>query len=387
MNNGKIACVHIITKLELGGAQDNTLYTLKNLPPEKYNKVLITGTGGIRDEEAINATEYITYFVSSLRREINPVLDFIALCKLFRLLRKIKPHIVHTHSSKAGILGRWAAYFARVPLIIHTFHGFGFNDFQNPIKRWILVRIERIIAIVTKSLIFVSRDNMKTAEKKKIGKSNRYTLIHSGIHRIKPLKNIKAVRNEMGVRVGDLVIFSISSLKPQKNVLDFARLAKQVIDKNPDSSIKFFVAGDGEERPLIERYVKENELDNRFILLRWRTDATKLLAAADIFVMTSLWEGLPRSLLEAMAIGKPACVYAADGVNDVIEDGVNGYIVPTHDIEGLAVRVNMLISDGDLREEIGKKAKDSMKPDYYIDTMVKTLDSHYTKLQEKQSHK
>jgi glycosyltransferase involved in cell wall biosynthesis len=378
MNNPRIGCVHIITKLELGGAQDNTLYSLKTLPPEKYNKILITGAGGIRDDEAKVSREYAAYFISPLRREINPLLDLISLWRIFRLLRRLRPHIVHTHSSKAGIVGRWAAYFARVPVIIHTFHGFGFNDFQNPVKRWALITVERMTALITGSLIFVSRDNMNRAKSIRIGKTDRYTLIHSGIHRTNFPQNINAVRHEMGVREKDTVVFSISCLKPQKNVLDFARLAKRIRDRNSQCSVIFFVAGDGEERPIIERYVKENKLEDIFIMLGWRTDAVNILAASDIFVMTSLWEGLPRALLEAMAVGKPACVYAADGAKDVIEDGVNGYITPIYDVESLADRVERLVRSKALREEIGARAKNGMKQEYFIDTMVKTLDSHYT---------
>lgn len=382
MNDNRVVCTHIITKLELGGAQDNTLYTLKELPSEKYQKILISGTGGIRDEEAKTASEYSTYFFPSLKRNINPILDVITLCKLARLLRKLQPRIVHTHSSKAGILGRWAAFFVRTPVIVHTFHGFGFNDFQKPVKRWILVNIERLTAVITNSLIFVSRDNMRTAKKEKIGASNRFTLIHSGIHRVKLSRSVGDVRSDIGALEKDVILFSISCLKPQKNILDMARVAKQVLRENPDSAVKFFVAGDGEERALIERYVNENDLGEKFNLLGWRTDAMDILAASDIFILTSLWEGLPRALLEAMALSKPACVYAADGVNDVIENGVNGYVVPLHDREGMAACLKKLISSEAHRAKIGKTAKESMKAEYYIDSMVNKLDLHYTVLQQ-----
>jgi glycosyltransferase involved in cell wall biosynthesis len=284
---------------------------------------------------------------------------------------------VHTHSSKAGILGRWAAYFSRVPVIIHTFHGFGFNEFQNSLKRWVLVAVERLTARISKSLIFVSHSNIRTAIEKRIGKPDRYSLIHSGIHRPTPQKEIRQIRREIGVKENDIVCFSISCLKPQKNMLDFIRLAKIVSDRSVDVPLKFVVAGDGEERSEIEHLILKNNLGGKVVLLGWRRDATKLLAVADIYVMTSLWEGLPRALLEAMALGKPSCVYAADGTKDVIEHGKNGYIVPKKDVEALAECVHRFMYDKQLRDEIGKNAKESMKDEYFIDTMVKKIDSHY----------
>jgi glycosyltransferase involved in cell wall biosynthesis len=147
--------------------------------------------------------------------------------------------------------------------------------------------------------------------------------------------------------------------------------------------MKFVVAGDGEQRPVIKRYIAENGLDDRMVLLGWRRDAARLLAAADIYVMTSLWEGLPRALLEAMALGKPCCVYAADGIKDIVRDGENGYLVPVHELESLAEAIDRLLKNDGLRSEIGNKAKESMKEEYFIDTMVKRIDSYYQGFLEK----
>jgi glycosyltransferase involved in cell wall biosynthesis len=382
MSNQKSVCVHIITKLELGGAQDNTLYTLKSLPSRQYKKFLISGSGGIRDEEARNAEEYTTYFVPRLKREIRPLADISTLFRIRKLLIQIKPTIVHTHSSKAGILGRWAAYLARVPVIVHTFHGFGFNDYQHPLKRWFLVRAERFTARITTAFIAVSRDNIETALGNKIGKPRMYSLIHSGIHRITQRFDARTIRHEIGMDDNELLIYTISCLKLQKNVLDFARLAKLVSARNPDIPLRFVVAGDGEQRPMIEKYISENGLKDKLILLGWRRDATELLAAADIYVMTSLWEGLPRALLEAMALGKPCCVYAADGVKDVVRNGENGYIVPVRDLESLADYVDQILKNKHLRSKIGEKARKSVIEEHFIDTMVKRIGSYYQGLLE-----
>src|SRR5438552_2611359 len=160
--NHRLRAAHIITQLELGGAQRNTLYTLGHLAPKRFAPVLLCGRGGILDEETKGAA-WATHFVRFLGRSVNPLKDPLAFLAIYRLLRQIKPHIVHTHSSKAGILGRVAAYLAGVPVIIHTFHGFGFTPEQSAPVRTFYVLLEKICARLSTHLIFVSKDNEEEA--------------------------------------------------------------------------------------------------------------------------------------------------------------------------------------------------------------------------------
>jgi hypothetical protein len=142
--SGTLKIAHIITQLELGGAQENTLYTVTHLDPRSYECYLLTGQGGRLDGKAKQALGTRVYFVPSLIRSINPWKDMLALLAMYRICRKEKFDLVHTHSSKAGILGRWAAKLAGVKKIIHTYHGFGFNDFQKPWTRWFFIAVERL---------------------------------------------------------------------------------------------------------------------------------------------------------------------------------------------------------------------------------------------------
>jgi len=142
----KIKVVHIITKLELGGAQGNTLYTVANLDKNRFDAVLVAGRGGILDKEA---GKMRSRFARNLVRQISPISDLKAYFEIKKILREEAPDIVHTHSSKAGIIGRWAAHTAGVPVVIHTFHGFGFNDFQNIMVRGIYVFLEKLTAKIT----------------------------------------------------------------------------------------------------------------------------------------------------------------------------------------------------------------------------------------------
>src|SRR3989339_352800 len=174
----KLKVAHIITLLELGGAQENTLYTCEHLDSNKFDVLLICGKGGILDEKTKNIN---TYFVKALIREINPISDLTAFINIYKILKKEKPDIIHTHSSKAGIIGRWAAYFAKVPKKIHTFHGFGFHDFQNFLVKNIYILTERITANITDHFIAVSYENIAKGLKNKIGSEEKYSMIRSGI--------------------------------------------------------------------------------------------------------------------------------------------------------------------------------------------------------------
>ncbi|MBD3347275.1 MAG: glycosyltransferase, partial [Chitinivibrionales bacterium] len=320
-----------------------------------------------------------THFVPSLKREISPVWDLIALIKLYQLLRRLKPDIVHTHSSKAGILGRWAAFLARTPVIIHTFHGFGFNDFQKPAKKALLVLSERITALVTTALIAVSHHTKQTGLKHRIGREAQYTVINSGIHR----NNAKSVdrlevRKKLGFKSEDILITNISCLKPQKNVSDFVRVAKELVKKNPEKKLQFVVIGDGEERGIIQTMTAELQVSERVHLLGWRRDTAEILSASDIFVLTSLWEGLPRALLEAMDAGLPCCVYRVDGIHDIMLDGKNEFSVEAGNVIGLTEILNHMVNDSSFRKYAGSECKKSMKKDYYIDIMVDKINVFYS---------
>ena len=168
--------------MELGGAQQNTLYTVDKLDKEKYNVFLVSGTKGILIEEAGKLKGVKVILLSSLRHEISFLFDLICFFKLQKIMKENNIDIVHTHSSKAGILGRFAAFFSSVPIIIHTVHGFSFNDFQKLPVRILYILFERLAAVFTDKLIVVTKEDIKKGLKAKVGKEGAYTLIHSGIN-------------------------------------------------------------------------------------------------------------------------------------------------------------------------------------------------------------
>jgi glycosyltransferase involved in cell wall biosynthesis len=376
-----IKVCHIITKLELGGAQQNTLYTVGHLDRTKFTASLISGPGGILDSDASKLIDVDLTFIPELGREISPLNDLIALYKVWKALRKIRPDIVHTHSSKAGIIGRLAAFFARVPVVIHTFHGFGFHDFQRPFVRYVYILTEKVTALVTDKLVAVSIQNIYKGLKYGIGRKEKYILIRSGIEtsRYKDHGADKPKKMaELGIKPGLKIVTTIGPFKPQKNLDDFIRAAGSVLKKQPNTV--FLVAGDGEQRPHLESLITELKLNGKVRLIGWRRDIIDILSISNVFVLTSLWEGLPRSILEAMCCGLPVVANAVDGVSEIVRHDVSGFLVQPHDYEKTASFVARLLGDESLARTFGTRGSLIIDQEYDINYMVKQQEELYATL-------
>jgi len=369
--------LHIITKLEFGGAQANTLYTVANLDRRYFEAKVVSGSGGIL---AGDAPPDLLICACRLAREINPFKDLAALIELFRIIKKEKPEIVHTHSSKAGVLGRLAARLAGAPVIIHTFHGFGFHERQNFFKRSLFIFLERLCAFFSDALIFVSNANMDYARSARIGEEKKYRLIRSGIK----LKNYPAAidraakRKTLGVPANAVLVVSLGNFKPQKNPAHFIAAARRLLAEFRDTAFMF--VGGGEKLEGARAEAASLGLGTRCLFPGWRQDSAEILAAADIFMMTSLWEGLPRSLVEAMKTGLPPVCYKTDGVADLISDGANGFAVEPGDLETLIARLRLLISDPALRSEMAARAAGCDLSEFDIDHMVREQETLYVEL-------
>ncbi|OGS51911.1 MAG: hypothetical protein A3J79_14610 [Elusimicrobia bacterium RIFOXYB2_FULL_62_6] len=367
--------LHIITKLEFGGAQANTLYTVQNLDKARFEAKAASGPGGMLLEDA----PFLIY-IGSLGRAINPFKDLAALAALFRLIKRERPDLVHTHSSKAGILGRVAARLAGVPAVIHTFHGFGFHGRQNFLKRSFYIFLEKACAAFSDALVFVSRANMDYAAACGIGDRKKYRLIRSGI----ALKNYPAPvdraakRKELGVPADAVLVASLGNLKPQKNPEHFIAAAQTLLGEFDKAA--FIFVGGGEKLEEIRERIKALGLEGRCLFPGWRKDSAEILAAADIFTLTSLWEGLPRSLVEAMRTGLPPVCYKTDGVADLISDGENGFSPEPGDLETLTAKLRLLLSDPALRARLAVKAASADLSGFDIDHMVRQQEALYLEL-------
>lgn len=395
MIENRINVAHIVTKLELGGAQLNTLYTVGYLNETKFRTLVMRGLGGILEntekippynqEKSKKGYPFIPHKIDSLVRQINPVKDWKAFRELKRLFKEEKVNIVHTHSSKAGILGRWAAKSAGVPVIIHTFHGFGFHDYQNFFVKRFFIFLEQITAKITDKLVAVSEENVKKGLRYKIGKKEQYTVIHSGIKFEAFLDvnvDIEGKKKELGIDINSRVVGMIACFKPQKAPLDFVKMAEIVTREIPD--VQFLLVGDGVLRPKLEGLIKEKSLKNKVILTGWRNDVPEIINVFDIFVLTSLWEGLPRVIPEALISGKPVVATAVDGSKEIIEDGENGFLVPPRDVKAMAEKVIFLLKNKEKAEKIGKRGKELINnSSFNIDVMVKEQEKLYESYEDK----
>ena len=383
MSRGAIPVCHVITRLDLGGAQENTLYTVAHLRPP-FRARLLCGPGGFLDDETRRRGLPVV-FVPALVRPIRPWSDVAALTRLTRIMRRERPLIVHTHSSKAGILGRLAARMAKVPIVVHSIHGFGFHDAQPAPLRRALQAAERAVTPLTTHFIAVSRANLERGAALGIIPPGRGSLIRSGI----PIADFEAaarragageaggLRRELGVPEDAPLVGMVACLKPQKAPLDFVEVAARVAASEPRAW--FLIAGDGELRGAVEARARLLGIAGRLKILGWRRDVPRLMAGLDVLVLTSLWEGLPRVLPEAIAAGVPIVATGVDGTADILIDGETGRVCPPHDIAGLSAGVAGLLRSPSEGRSLAERAR-RVLPEFGIDAMVRAQERLYERL-------
>lgn len=378
----KIKILHIVTQLDLGGAQKNVLDIVTHLDKNRYAVYLVSSNKGFLVKDATEIPGIKTVFFPNLRRPINLLADLITLSRLTLLFRKEGIDLVHTHSSKAGILGRWAAKFARVPIIVHTIHGWNFHNRLNFLTRSFYSFLERITAKFTDKLITVSISDIQKGLRSCIGTEDKYALIRYGIRRQEFSNcdiNIDRKKKELGLNANSPVIGMVACLKPQKSPQDFVRAASLVKKRNPD--VQFLLVGDGFLRKGIERLIDSFNLKQSFVLTGWRRDIPEIMSCLDVLVLSSLWEGLPLVFLEAMCRKLPIVAYNVDGVGEVIKDGINGFLVAPGDVTGLARQINNLLENKDLLKEMGKRGFNLVVNNgYHLERMLKDLDNLYCDL-------
>ena len=350
MSSERIVVVHLITKLELGGAQLNTVYTAEHLDPLRFDAYLLCGPGGMLKSRLAASGRLVV--VPALAREIRPGKDLQALLQLTRLFRSIRPQIVHTHSSKAGILGRIAARLARVPVVVHSVHGFSFSPYQPFFKRHFYLLAEKACRRLTDHFIFVSRSDMDLARKRKLTAGN-CSLIHSGF----PLERFRgqtgdaaALRKKFDLPADSFVCGVIAPLKAQKGLFHLAAIAALVIRRNPAAI--FFVAGDGEQRPGLQEELKRLGIFRNFRLPGFVQDVENAIDCFDIGASTALWEGLPQSLVQLRLKKKAVVASDIPGNREVVRDGENGFLVPAADHERFAAAILKLAGDPELRNRL-----------------------------------
>jgi glycosyltransferase involved in cell wall biosynthesis len=317
----------------------------------------------------------------SMRRELSPLNDLRVIGQLRQLMTaengRPRYDIVHTHSSKAGVVGRIAAAWAKVPLIVHTVHGWSFHDQMPPGRRGLYVALERIAARYSHKMIVVSPKDIEKGLAQGIGRPEDYALIRSGIELERfghPGVAPAEMRRRLGIPLGSPIIGSVTRLSPQKSPLDLLDAFAYIHQQRPDAWL--VVVGDGPLRPQVEQRLDELRIANKVILTGLRRDIPELMAMFDVFVLSSLWEGLPRVLPQAMASGLPIVCTEADGSAEAVCEGENGFLTPRGQPDVLAARVLTLLADEQLRRRMGQNGR-LRAPEFGAIKMVQDIHTLY----------
>lgn len=379
-----IRVLHPITRLIVGGAQENTMYTAALLDPQRYQVTVLsgpqTGSEGSLIEE-VRGKGVPLVILPDLVREVHPWRDLRALWKLYRFLRRERFTVVHTHSSKAGVLGRLAARWAGIPVIVHTIHGWSFHDHMSASLRRIYVAMERRMALLSDALIVVTDQDIQKGLQEGIGRPGQYQLIRSAI----PLDEFNpagvdrgAVRGELGIPLDVPVLGNVGRFSQQKNPLDWVRVAAQVARKLP--GCYFLLVGDGPLRPEVEALLAGEGLAGRAVLTGLRRDVPRMMAAMDVFLLTSLWEGLPRVIPQAMAMQVPVVATRADGTVEAIAHGETGYLGEPGDLQEMAGHCLVLLEDAGRRRMMGQRGREHALREFDVRTMVAQIAALYEQL-------
>lgn len=389
----KYKIIHIITRLDKGGSAENTLLTALGINKKKYEVILVKGP---TYESRMSNKEHATISadlkearlkgvrivnIPFLLRRINPVYDLLALFSLYVFLIKEKPSIVHTHTSKAGLLGRLAAKLAGIPIIIHTPHGHVFFGYFEPFKTKIFILLEKLASRITDKIVTLSNREKEDYVLFKIAEEDKLSVICSGIglNKFKEslLSEKQNLKKELGIPENSLIVGTAGRLVPVKGPEFLIKAAKYVISKYPDAF--FIFTGDGYLKQYLEKKASNLGLRENIIFMGWRDDAAKILSLYDVFVLPSLNEGMGRVLVEAMALGKPIVASNIGGIPDLVIHGKNGFLVPPKNPKELAKYIQVLLEDKDKREKMGLAGKE-MAYNFTSERMVEKIANLYKKL-------
>lgn len=389
----QLRVLHIITRMILGGAQENTLLTVEGLDrmPE-YEVTLASGVDegpeGSLLERARESVDLVV--IPELARSINPADDLRALAKLYRLIRQGRFDVVHTHSSKAGVLGRLAAKLAGAPIIVHTLHSLVFHDYQPRRVNRAWWAVKKACAPMTDHYISVADAISERAIDEGIAPRERFSTIYSGMELdwfTEFEGDRDAIRRRLGIPGDALVVGKVARLFPLKGHEQLLDAAPRVVAAHPD--VRFLLVGDGILQEQIRSRARAAGIEDNFVFagLIPRERMPEMLAAMDVLVHTSLREGLARVLPQALAMGKPCVSVDLDGAPEVVIDGKTGYLVPPGDPVALADAVTRLVADPELRARMGAAGRAIVDPAFRAETMVKEIAAVYQQLAERKRAK
>jgi glycosyltransferase involved in cell wall biosynthesis len=377
---------HVITRLIVGGAQENTVASVLGLREKPGMDVDLVAGPTLGPEGSLESLfadhPLLLTIVPQLIRPLHPWKDFLAWRRLTQLFRERRPEIVHTHSGKAGILGRLAAARAGVPIILHTIHGPSFGPFQGPLANSLFRFAERYAARVTTHFVVVAEAMKQQYLAAGVGSLDQFTKIFSGF----PLEPFLSSTNDLQLRARfglspeDIVIGKIARLFKLKGHDDLLAVAPRLVRGCP--RIKFLLVGDGPWRGRFENRVRSLGLEKHVVFTGLVAPAAvaPLVGIMDLLVHLSLREGLPRALPQALAAARPVVAYDSDGAREVCLDNETGFLLQSGDLPGLHERLLQLAQDAALRERLGRCGRQFVQPRFGVQRMLDDLHQLYLRL-------
>jgi len=375
----KLKLLHVITHLPIGGAQDNTLYTIELLDKKKYDISLCCNFEGELVARAKKIDGVKLFNIPFLCREVSLYNDIRAFISLYKLFKNENFTIIHTHSSKAGLLARAAARLNKTPIIIHTVHGFAFNDFMNVVKKKFYIIIEKILAMWTDVLITVSNLNKKKIIDLKIAKKENIKNIYSGIDfNIFTNDRNNDFRRELNLTKDNFLIGSVGRLSYQKDPITMINAFEIVIKCFPNAHL--VLVGDGELRKKIVKKINQLKLKDKIHLTGNKSNPWKIYHSLDLFIMSSIYEGLGRSITEALSCGVPVVCTNVEGVPEIVIDNKTGVLVQPKDSSALANAIIRSLSNMEDAQKMAEQGRKFVNDNFDVKKMVDDIDTLYDTL-------
>ena len=368
-----------------GPAHQAALLSGRRFYPDRYETLLVHGTIAPGEASLADLAEEAgatMKFVSELRQPVHPLRDSQALLKLIRLAREFKPDIVHTHTAKAGFLGRQAALAVRPrPVIVHTYHGHVLEGYFGAAKARLYLELERVLARVSDRLLGVSQATVDDLVRLGVAPPARFRVLPLGLD-LDPLAEPdealrSASRSELGIGTEEILLVFVGRIVTIKRLDLLLRAVAQARESEP--RLRLAVIGDGDERPQLERQAAELGIAGDTLFLGYRRELRPIFAAADLAVLSSDNEGTPVSLIEAAAAGLPAVATDVGGVGEVVT-AETGILVPRGDVAALASAMVEMAADAQRRERCGRAARQRALGRYGADRLLGDIDALYREL-------
>jgi glycosyltransferase involved in cell wall biosynthesis len=381
--------MRLIARLNIGGPAIHTTLLTERLNPTCFQSQLVTG---VEAENEGNMLELMgerglsgpiePIIIPSLGREISPKSDLQTLREVLRLMRREKPQIVHTHTAKAGFVGRLAARMARVPVVVHTFHGNVFKGYFSPRKTKLFISIEKNLARSTDAIIVLSEQQRDEILGLGIGRAEQYRVIPLGLDLSPFLQGEKLrgeLRQELQIESAPLIGI-VARLVPIKAIHLLLEAAVQVLKTHPQAV--FLIVGDGELRGALEKQSRDLNIQNNVRFLGFRSDLARLYADFDVSVLCSLNEGLPVAVIESLASARPVVATNVGGVGDLIKHQKTGWLCPSQDVNALAEGIRFVLENPTQAAEWGKAGRERVYPSLDIARLCGDLEKLYLELWE-----